>query len=652
VLLAHELRTDALRVLIPAVTAYTRERLASFKALLLAGIARSYGGDPDHLAVVTDSMPEEGGESPLRRHFLVLYDTLPGGTGYLHRLAGSDGLRGVLEDARQVIETCVCVGQGRPACHRCLLRHVTDGEYELVSREHALDMLVELFGRTAEGWSVAPVATTRDITLVHQVESELEALFRRGLLEWADRVDDVSVRTALTADGTRDTILRFTAPDGTVRGWQMETQTPLGFTRPDVVFRSTDDDRRVAVYLDGYRYHASPAHLTAEADAVKRARLRGEGWQVFQLTWDDVKAWTGRSTPPADPVWRPYPNTAQKTAMDVHRRVHAGDTRELTRLVWANPVETLIGYLTDPDPDAWRRRVQSALAGFAAVSATSRALADGAEAGHRIGEALRGRRLAGGQGAVQIMATRDAAGCPLTIALDLRRGQSGAVWTALTLLDDSSEAVTADETAHRRRWQAWLYWSNLLQFLDAGQGDGVQLTTGMLPDFDPSELAVTGGAGWLTSQRSAHTPAADEPGPSEDRREAASAEPPSTAPAAAVRDPAWDEVIEFLVDEPGLDTLAAALADRGVPVPEAGYELGAAAWPAELAWPNRRVGVVLAHRPGPGGDRDVDAEQRDAAYRDAGWQVRTATEWNADELAALVRGDATGTTNDLGEDER
>ncbi|MCM2387909.1 DEAD/DEAH box helicase [Streptomyces albipurpureus] len=643
-LLAHELRTDALRLLIPAVTVYTRERLASFKALLLAGIARSYGGDPDHLAVVIDSMPEEGGESPLRRHFLVLYDTLPGGTGYLHRLAGRDGLRGVLDAARQVIENCVCVSEGRPACHRCLLRHVTNAEYELVSREHALDMLGELFGRTTDRWSIGPVATTRDITLVHQVESELEALFRRGLLEWADRVDDVSVRSALTADGSRDTTLRFTAPDGTVRGWQMETQTPLGFTRPDVVFRSTDDDRRVAVYLDGYRYHAGPGHLTAESDAVKRTRLRTEGWQVFQLTWDDVQVWTGRSGPGTDPVWKPYPNTAQKTAMDVHRRMHAGDTRDLTRLVWANPVETLIGYLTDPDPDAWRRRVQSALAGFAAVSSTSRALADGAETGRRIHEALHGRRLAAGQGAVQVMATRDTSGCPLTIALDLRKGQSGAAWTALTILDDSPDAVTADEAAHRRRWQAWLYWSNLLQFLDAGEGDGVQLTTGMLPGFDPSELAVTGGAGWLTSQRRAHEPAPEGHEPSAVRREPASA--------ASVHDPAWDKVNEFLIDDPGLDALVRALADLGVPAPEAGYELGAAAWPAELAWPELRVGVVLAHRPDPGSNRDIDAEQRDAAYRDAGWRVRTATEWNADELAALVRGDADGTTNDHGENER
>ncbi|MFF3716177.1 DEAD/DEAH box helicase [Streptomyces prasinus] len=638
VLLAHELRTDALRVLIPAVTAHTRERLASFKALLLAGIARAYGGDPDHLEVVTDSMPEESGESAHRRHFLVLYDTLPGGTGYLHRLAGQDGLKGVLEEARQVIETCVCVGQGRPACHRCLLRHVTDSEYELVSREHALDMLGDLFGRTPDGWSVVPVATTRDITLVHQVESELEALFRRGLLEWAERTDEVSVRTALTADGTRDTTLRFTAPDGTVRGWQMETQTPLGFTRPDVVFRSTDDDRRIAVYLDGYRYHASPEHLVAETDAAKRTRLRAEGWQVFQLTWDDVQAWAGQARPQADPAWKPYPNTAQKTAMDVHRRMHAGDTRDLPRLVWANPVETLIGYLTDPDPDAWRRRTQSALAGFAAVSATSRALADGEEIGLRIGEALRGRRLARGQGAVQVMATRDASGCPLTIALDLRRGQTGAVWTALTVLDDNADTVTADETSHRRRWQAWLYWSNLLQFLDAGEGDGVQLTAGMLPGFDPAELAVTGGAGWLTSQRREHECAgegstANGQQPQEERRHG------EEAPA-AVRDPAWDQVIEFLVEDPGLPALARTLADRGLPAPEAGYELGTAAWPAELAWPARRVGVVLTHRPDPATGRDIDAEQRDLAYRDAGWRVRTATEWDAGELAGLVSGDA------------
>lgn len=648
-LLAHELRTEALRILIPAVTAHTEERLATFKALLLAGIARSYGGDPDHLAVVTDSMPEQGGDGDVRRHFLVLYDTLPGGTGYLHRLAGPGGLRDVLTRARQTVESCVCVAQGRPACHRCLLRHVGNSEYELVSREHALDMLGELLGRAGDGWQVEEAANTRDISLVQQVESELEALFRRELLAWADREDDVSVRTALTPDGERDTTLRFTAPDGSVSGWQMEPQADQGFTVPDFVFRSLDDGRRrVAVYLDGYRYHASPHHNRIADDAAKRTRLRSEhGWLVFQLTWDDVRAWTEQTKSPADPVWMPYQNTAQKTASDIHRRLHGGDPRDLPRFVWANPVKTLIGYLTTPDPEVWRRRTQSALAGFAAVSATSRALADGPETGQRLAEALAGQRLSGGSGGVQVMATKDSSGCPLTIALDLRAGQANAQWTALTVLDDSPETIDSDENAHRRRWQAWLYWSNLLQFLSDGDsnGDGVQLAGSQLSGFDPLELAVTGGAGWLTSQRRGYdAPGHDipgrqeqEPGTAEEAAHQADA-PADVGQTEAERDPAWDEVIAYLVDEPGLAELTEALAALGVPAPEAGFELGEAAWPAELAWPTRRIGVVLAHVNDTQDRPDRDAQNRDEAYARAGWTVRPAADWDVRALADALAG--------------
>ncbi|MFI9106658.1 DEAD/DEAH box helicase [Streptomyces fildesensis] len=638
VLLAHELRTEALRILIPAVTAYTQERLVSFKAALLAGIARSYGGDPDHLAVETASMPDpESSDPTVRRHFLVLYDTLPRGTGYLQRLAGSDGLRDVLIRARQIIERCVCVEQGRPACHRCLLRHVRDSEYEFVSREQALDILGDLFGVDGERWSTQQIATTGAIPLGPQVESELEALFRRGLLDWAGRsdVDEASVRTAVSPDGERTTELRFTAPDGSVTRWQMETQADLGHTRPDVVFRRLSAEQlRVAVYLDGYRYHAGPQVNRIAADAIRRTRLRAEGWQVFQLTWDDVEAWTGRRTPSASPVWVPYQNTAQRTAMDIHRRLHGGDPRDLSRLVWTNPLDTLIGYLTRPDADEWRKRAQSALAGFAAVSATSRALADGSEIAERIGEALKGERLSGGQGGVQVMSTRDGSDCPLVIALDLRQGQPRAVWTAVTVLDDADGTVR-DDAGHKRRWQAWLYWTNLLQFLNEGAGDGVQLATSLLAGFDPGELAVTGGGGWLTSQRRA---AADPPHEGQEQTPATSG-PVGEEPAAPVAEPnpAWDEIMEYLVEEePGLAELTAALAVKGAPAPEAGYELGSAAWPAELAWPGHRIGVVLAHRPNTDGSNDADAEERDAAYAAAGWLVRPAAQWDADDLAGRL----------------
>ncbi|MFF7242334.1 DEAD/DEAH box helicase [Embleya sp. NPDC008237] len=651
VLLAHELCTEALRILVPAVTAYTEERLASLKAALLAGIAQSYGGDPDHLEITSSSMPDPEGGAEVRRHFLVVYDTLPGGTGYLHRLADPGGLYEVLTRARRIIERCPCVDEGRRACHRCLLRHVADSEYELVSRDQATDIIGELLGVDGEGWQVERAQSTHEIALGHQVESELEARFLKGLLEWAGREEiDASARTAQTPDGARSIELRLSAADGTVTRWQVETQVGLGYTRPDLVFRRLDAaELRVAVYLDGYQYHASSEHNRLAVDAAKRTRLRAEGWQVFQLTWDDVKAWTERDRPPSpDPVWLPYQNAAQRTALDIHRRLNQADSRDLPRYVWANPIVTLLAYLTSPDPHVWLRRAQSALAGFAAVPATSRALAEGPAVAERIAEALSGAKLAKGRGAVQVMETADLNGCRLVIALDLTSGQQAAAWTALTVLDDSPVTVR-DDPAHHRRWQAWLYWTNLLQFLNEGAGDGVQLAASALSEFEAAELAVGGGIGWLSSKVRGQRDDA-EPGRAGTTADAEV----GGAEAVGLRDSGWDEVLEYLEEDPGLPELAKALAKSGVPAPVAGFELGDAKWPAELAWPDRRVAVVLSHRTYPDGTADDDARDRDHAYIAAGWQVRTAKRWDPDELRTLLAHQATstiGTNEDPGKDE-
>ncbi|WNZ08156.1 helicase-related protein [Streptomyces sp. 11x1] len=113
-LLAHELTTEAVRILLPASVARFKERLASFTAALFAGIAARYGGDPDHIDIAEATMPDDAGdpETDWPRRFLVVYDRLPGGTGYLHRLASADGFREVLLRARDVIEHCPCQEKG------------------------------------------------------------------------------------------------------------------------------------------------------------------------------------------------------------------------------------------------------------------------------------------------------------------------------------------------------------------------------------------------------------------------------------------------------------------------------------------------------------------------------------------------------------
>ena len=71
-----------------------------------------------------------------------------------------------------------------------------------------------------------------------------------------------------------------------------------------------------------------------------------------------------------------------------------------------------------------------------------------------------------------------------------------------------------------------------------------------------------------------------------------------------------------------------------MPAPEAyqiGFELGEAAWLAELAWTKtKRRAAVIA--PGP------EAGDCIAAYQAADWDARLPGDWPPDELAALILG--------------
>jgi hypothetical protein len=617
-LLAHELTTEALRILLPAATTHVEERLSSFKALLRAGIAETYGGNPDHLEAVVASMPDQSGDGEIRRRFLVLYDIIPGGTGYLHRLADPDTFREVLAAARHRIDTCPCAEEGKAACHRCLLRHVSGTEYAHVSRTAALGMLREILGDTTEGWQVTPVTATHEIPLSRQLESELEARFLEGLVAWARRKDtQASVRHAQDPSGTIATDLRLTGPDGhTVVHWQIKPQEDLGWTRPDFVARRLDaEPLRVAVYLDGFHYHASADHNRIAADAARRARLRAEGWIVFQLTWADLAHWDGGGATPARPAWEPYQNNAMRVAGQVLQGQYGGDPRELRDAVWQNPVVTVLRFLAAPDLRRWRLRTQAALSGLIALPEAVRTTTAVQDAAAVINACLRGMDMAsaGGQGPLQVVRVTDASGCPLVLAVDMTPGPLDAAWTGLVILDDSTDAVTKDPAAHQRRWQAWLYWGNLLQFLREGEGDARQLARGELPLFDAAQLSVAAGSAGRCDDQSP-----------------------------TVRDSAWDAVLPLLDDEePHLLDLARRLAEAGAPAGEAGYELGAAGWQAELAWPTARVAVVLA--PQDDGGPDYEAGDRDRAFADAGWDVRTAAQWDPTDLARRITGtDRTG----------
>jgi len=641
-ILAHVLETEALRVLVPVATALIEERMASFAAALMAGVAARYGGDPDHLDVVAATMPDQ--ETGRTRRFLVLHDTLPRGTGYLQRLADQAEFREVLQHARRIVAGCPCQDEGKKACHRCLLRHISDDKFDLVSRTEALSMLDDLLG----GWATDSVPDTGHISLWDQVESELEARFVRALEVWAtESAGSVLYRPGAVLDGKRTAELHISRRGGggeeQLVHWQVRLQNTIDGAEPDVEFKRVDAaPLTVAVYLDGYRYHAAPDRNRLAGDADQRAMLRAAGHVVFQLNWDDVNAAAGdsRAGRAGQPAWHPYQGNAEAEA----RRRYAtlgGDPAELPELIWASGLRTLLAFLAEPDRAAWSRRALAALAGLlrhpGAEPPAQLAPGSAAVAG-AVTAAVRGEALPrGGGGQVALVRATDASGLPVTVLLDTRQADAAAplgAWSALLVLDDRDDTIRADQVAHARRWAAWLYWANLIQFLSYGGGDGVQLTWTGLGDFDPAVLAAAGGAGLLTSlalsaasgSGTGETSDAELAMMSAFTRSASSS---GAGPGGVRGDVVWPQrVLDLLAPEAGV--LAHELAARSVPAPEeeqVGYELGEQAWQAEIAWPGARVAVIA---PGP------EASDCIRAYAAADWDARLPGDWPPDELAPRI----------------
>ncbi|MBZ6091922.1 DEAD/DEAH box helicase [Streptomyces olivaceus] len=635
VLLAHELETEALRILLPAATVLVDEKVHSFQAALRLGVDGAFGGDPQHLATTLATMPDR--DTAEKRHFLVLYDRLPHGTGYLDRLTDPAAFRQVLEGARRLLVECPCDDEGGPACHRCLYRYADEQYIECVSRQAALEILDELLGTDTDAWNTKKVGNTDQIGLDGQVESDLEARFLKALRGWAGQRGDA----VLEESGDNSAYLRL-GEVGTVHGWRLTAQRNEGYTRTDFTFERVDGPKqKITVYLDGHRFHATRRHNRLAGDADKRNRLRAEGRAVFQLTWDDLDTFerltntaeSAAAREAAEPVWPPYPRSAQ----DIAKRLYAdrgGD--DLATTAFTDPMTMLLAYLRSPDDEAWGKRAAAMVGG---LLGTGQDTLVGNGTPDQTRQALGGLldtwgRTDGidpasvqGTGTLNLFRTRDQSGLPVAFFVDAATGH----WSALACLDDTAPGQLGTPE-HKARWRAWLQWSNLLQFLTHDGGDGIQLTTTTAASYDISVLKAFGGIGELESlvvRYGTGTPA-PQPVPTQGSNE--------TPLEAAVRDLLWDrEILEYLdEDEPdaALTRLAHLLADGGKKAPAYGYELGERGWLADFVWDlggDPRIAVMAA----PYDQEDEESDKTWSAYRDAGFTIRSADDCLAD-LDALL----------------
>lgn len=84
--------------------------------------------------------------------------------------------------------------------------------------------------------------------------------------------------------------------------WHLEPQVPMHGCRPDFVLTSSRAESPVAIFTDGFGYHASPNCNRLADDARKRANLRAQGIEVIAVTYADLKRFVDHKAVP-QPQW-------------------------------------------------------------------------------------------------------------------------------------------------------------------------------------------------------------------------------------------------------------------------------------------------------------------------------------------------------------
>ena len=297
--LFRELHSEAIRVLLP-VSEYDSEiRVSSIKAALMLGFQEKFGGKPLHLEIEEQKVIARGG-SNMPRRYLVMFDAVPGGTGFLRDLWNKDSFFELVERAYQKIIACACKNDpARNGCLHCVFNGISQFEIPQVKRDEAEKYLHSILEN--KNYLHETRVGLEDIRIDSVLDSDLEYRFVALLKECATGKYHNKIKESGLEIKDYEVLdkhgIKFSIKYGNhQQQYTMLAQQPLneGENRTvcDFIFKpDTDDSETFALYLDGFEYHASASSGNRfQTDFSKRHTLcnGNEVKAVWNLTWQDL----------------------------------------------------------------------------------------------------------------------------------------------------------------------------------------------------------------------------------------------------------------------------------------------------------------------------------------------------------------------------
>ena len=285
--LYREFATEALRILIPATTMdASTVRTESFTAAFMLGM-KEYFGNVDHLRATVSEVPVP--DADYRKQYLVIYDSVPGGTGYLKQLMNEEGsLIDIFERALQKLEQCSCKEDPqKDGCYHCLYAYRQSQNIGNISRSTAIRILKSILSGKDNLTKIEKLA---NVPVNSLFDSELERRFVEAIAQMGNESRKVEISKFLVND-KEGYVLRVNEST-----WEIEPQVTLGPTqgvsvqcKPDFIIRAIgrSDKLPVAIFTDGFIYHKDKV----ADDTLKREAIRRSGrYHVWALSWRDVQS--------------------------------------------------------------------------------------------------------------------------------------------------------------------------------------------------------------------------------------------------------------------------------------------------------------------------------------------------------------------------
>ncbi len=578
--LYREFTTEALRILIPATTMDSSEvRTESFTAAFMLGM-KEYFGNVDHLRATVCEVPVDNAE--YRKKYLVIYDSVPGGTGYLKQLMQQEGsLIDIFERSLQHLEQCSCKEDPqKDGCYHCLYAYRQSQSIGSISRRTAIGLLKTILSGKE---NLRKIDRLAKIPVNSLFDSELERRFIEAIAQMGSESRRVEIAKSLV-NGKEGYVLKVNDS-----AWEIEPQVELGplqgvsvKCRPDFVIRPLGESARlpVAVFTDSFIWHKDEVG----DDTLKREAIRkSKAYRVWTLSWRDVQSVFQTQGEYATATLAPE---RMPSGTKMYQPTVTAGKAEVLKPGKMPPMELLLQYL---DLKESEKLFQTQSRAYALSLLEPVKMKDAAafeswnETVETVNEQLHfmesefafpdtffGTWIPGDTDALlSVYAGISKA--------DLQANREASV-SVIAMLDDRPETRT---DRYEAEWNGFWQFFNVLQ-------------------FDPAFVAVS--ADGLKNHTYEAMPVA-----------AGAVSQEDTAPSKEDKDD-WSEIRELLFEEEAVK-LCEILMQKGIPAPdEAGYELtdmrGEVIAELELAWTSRNIGYMTK-------SQKVNQEKA----KSAGWKI-------------------------------